>query len=128
MIKAYLTGSSNGFRLPIEARYSILDDGKLIIKKSVVLDYVEPELVGHVALDTLLRQLAKNTDKEIKIFINDVVLFETVNGTSDTTDQELLSMTNEIREVMEKFDDLEIINVTGNHEQVAEWNEILKPY
>ncbi|TJX12868.1 hypothetical protein E9840_11705 [Tissierella creatinini] len=128
MIKAYLTGIPNGFKFPVEARYSIFDDGKLILKKSVVLDYVEPELVGHASLDTLLRQLGKNSDKEIKIFINDGALYETVNGTSDTTDQDLLNMANETRKEMEKFDNLEIINVNGNDEQVAEWNKVLRPY
>ncbi|TJX12853.1 hypothetical protein E9840_11785 [Tissierella creatinini] len=128
MIKAYLASISTQYEgEAIEARYRIFNDGNLIINKSLMLDYIKPVLVGHATLDRLLEELEDYNDQEIKIYINDGALFESVNGTSGTKNHELLRMAKETRKELDKFHDLEIINVNGNHEQLTEWNEILKP-
>lgn len=128
MIKAYLASISTQFEgEEVEARYRIFDDEELLLKKSLMLDYIKPALVGHATLDTLIKELEKYSDQEIKIFINDGALFETVNGTSASKNRELLKMAQDTRKEIDKFHDLEIINVNGNHEQVEEWNKILKP-
>lgn len=128
MIKAYLVGISTQFEGEgIEVRYRIFDGEELISKKSVMLGYKKPLLVGHAAMGTLLRELYKFKEREIKVYINDGALFETINGTSTNKNAALLVKAKETRKELKNYVNLEIINVSGNHQLIEEWNEILKP-
>lgn len=75
----------------------------------------------------LLKELEIYIDRQILVYINDGALFDTVNGTSGTKKLDILEKAKETRKQVEKFADLKIINVDGNHEMIQEWNEILKP-
>lgn len=128
MIKAYLASISTQYEgEKIEVRYRIYDGDEQIVKKSVMINYIKPLLVGHAAMITLLRELEKMRDREIVIYINDGALYETINGTSGTKNYRLIEKAKDTRKEMRKFPNLEIINVNGNHERLVEWDEILKP-
>lgn len=128
VIKAYLASISTQYEGEnFEVRYRIFNGDELIVKKSVMLDYIKPALVGHAGLKELLKELDKNKNEQIKIYINDGALYETINGTSRTNNHELVKMAKINRMEINEFIDLEIINVNGNHEQVMEWDQILKP-
>jgi len=128
MIKAYLVGISTQFEGEgIEVRYRIFDGEELISKKSVMLGYKKPLLEGHAAMAALLRELYKFKEREIKVYINDGALFETINGTSTNKNAALLEKAKETRKELKNYVNLEVINVSGNHELIEEWNEILKP-
>ena len=128
MIKAYLVGISTQYEGEgIEVRFRIFDGDELVSKKNVMLGYKKPALVGHVAMQTLLKQLEKHNDREILIYINDGALYETINGTSGTKNAELLEKAKETRRELRKFVNLEIVNISGDHTKINEWNEILKP-
>lgn len=128
MIKAYVVGISSGYEgEKVEVRYSIFDEDELIVKKTSMINYVKPFLVGNAALNVLLKKLSEFSDREIKVYINDGALFELVNGTSGTKNKELLQKAKDNIKEVAKFDDLEIINVNGNQEKLAEWDKILRP-
>lgn len=128
MIKAYLVGISTQFEGEgIEVRYRIFDGEELISKKSVILGYKKPLLVGHAAMGVLLKELDKFKEQEIVVYINDGALFETINGTSTNKNAALLEKAKETRKELKNYVNLEVINVSGNHELLEEWNEILKP-
>ena len=110
----------------IEIRYRIFDGEELIVKKSLMINYVKPTLVGHASMDILLKELENSMDKKIEIFIDDGALYETINGTSGTKNSELLKRAKHTRDEIKKFADLEIINVTGDYEMRQEWNKILR--
>ena len=127
MIKAYLVGISTQYEgEQIEIRYRIFDGEELIVKKSLMINYVKPTLVGHASMDILLKELENSMDKKIEIFIDDGALYETINGTSGTKNSELLKRAKHTRDEIKKFADLEIINVTGDYEMRQEWNKILR--
>ena len=128
MIKAYLVGISTQFEgEEIEVRYRIFDGEELISKKSKMLKYRKPALVGNVAMSTLLKELESYKDRDIVVIINDGALYETIRGTSGTRNRELLEKAKETRNELSDFVNLEIRNISGNHEDIADWNEVLKP-
>lgn len=128
MIKAYLVGISILYEgESIEVRYRIFDGEELVSKKSVILGYKKPAIIGNIAMVILLKELERYKDREIVIYINDGALYETINGTSGTKNKDLLEKARNTRKELRKFANLEIINISGNHEKIEEWNEILRP-
>ena len=128
MIKAYLVGISTQFEgEEIEVRYRIYDGDEQVSKKSRMLKYRKPALVGHVAMSTLLKELEVYKDRDIVVIINDGALYETIRGTSGTKNQEILEKAKETRNELKNFENLEVRNISGFHEEISEWNEILKP-
>ena len=127
MIKAYLLGISTLYEgESIEVKYRVFDEDELVIKKNDQLGYSKPAYVGHIAMLRLLKDLKSYMDKEIIIYINDGALFETINETSGTKKVGLLKKAKETRKELEKFENIEIFNIDGNHEMIKEWNEALK--
>lgn len=127
MIKAYLSGISTQYEgEDIEVIYSIYEDQDLLLKKSVMLDYEKPAIVGQVALLTLLTQLEKYKSKEIVIIVNDPALYEIVKGTSTTKNKDVLRMARKTKKELMKFEDIIIKDISGNREEWAKWNEMLK--
>lgn len=128
MIKTYLTWISTLYEgEDIEIRYSIFEDEKLIQKESFYEGYTKPALCGLVAMQKLLKDLEKHIEEEIVIVINDGALFEMLNGTSRTKKQEVQVMGSKVRKMVDKFYNIRIENISGNHLEVQEWNNILKP-
>lgn len=128
MIKAYLTCISTLYEgEDIEIRYSIFKDEELIQKESFYEEYTKPALCGLVAMQKLLKDLEKHIEEEIVIVINDGALFEILNGTSRTKRQEVQSLGSKVRKLVDKFYNIRIENISGNHLEVQEWNNILKP-
>lgn len=127
MIKAYLVGISTQYEgEDIEVRYCIFEDEELLCKKSVMLGYEKPAIVGHVSMITILKELEKYKDKEIVIIINGGALYESIMGTSGTKNKDVLEMAKEVRRRIKRFTDIDIRNVSGNHIELAEWDEILR--
>lgn len=127
MIKAYLLGISTLYEgESIEVKYRVFDGDQLIINKNDQLGYSKPGHVGHIGMLRLLRGLEKHRDKEIVVYINDGALFETINETSGTKKLGILKKAKETRKELSKFENLEIINIDGNHEMIKEWNDALK--
>lgn len=127
MIKAYLLGISTLYEgESIEIRYSVFDGEDLVIKKNDLLGYQKPAYVGHVAMLRLLKDLEKYMDRQIVVYINDGALFETINGTSGTKKLGIIKKAKETRKELDKFEDLEIINIDGDHEMIKEWVRQLK--
>lgn len=128
MIKAYLTWISTHYEgEDIEIRYSIFNDEDLVEKKSFFAKYTKPALCGLVATEKLLEDLEDYIEEEITIVIHDGSLFEILNGTSGTNKEEVQVFGRKVRKQLEKFDDIQIENITGNHLEVKEWSDILKP-
>lgn len=128
MIKAYLTWISTPYEgEDIEIRYRIFEDGDLILKESVLEEYSKPALCGLVSMSKLLKVLEKHIKKEIVVIINDGALFEMLNGTSRTKKEEVQYLGHKVRKAVDKFYDIRIENISGNHLEIQEWSNILKP-
>lgn len=128
MIKAYLTWISTPYEgEDIEVRYRIFEDGELIFKESVLEEYSKPALCGLVAIGTLLKSLEKYIKQEIVIVINDGALYEILNDTSRTKKEEVQYLGYKTRKAIDKFFDIHIENVSGNHLEMLKWDEILRP-
>ncbi len=128
MIKAYLTWISTPYEgEDMEIRYSIFQDGDLILKQSIFEDYTKPALCGLVAMTRLLKQLEKYIKDEIVVIINDGALFEMLNGTSRTKKEEVQYIGHKVRKAVDKFYDIRIENISGNYLEIQEWSNNLKP-
>ncbi len=126
MIKAYFVGISTQYEgEDIEIRYSVFNEEELIVKKKLFLDYQKPALVGHVGIITMLRDLEKYKKEEIIVYINDGSLYEAINATSGTKNKEVLEKAKETRREIKRFDDLEIVNITGDYKKTVEWDQVL---
>ena len=127
MIKAFLVGISSEYEgEDIEVRYCIYEDEKLLSKKSIIMGYKKPAILGQVALTILLKELEKYIGKEIVVMVNDAALYEIVRGTSTTKNKDVLKMARETREALEKFENLSVKDVSGNYLELAKWNEVLR--
>ena len=126
MIKAYLAGISSLYEgEDIEVRYCIYEDQELISKESIILEYKKPAIVGEVALLRLLKELEKYKKKEITIIVNDAALCEFIRGTSTTKNRDILKLVKEIQKELSKFEKVVLKDVSVNHKERANWNEIL---
>ena len=128
MIKAYLTWISTPYEgEDIEIRYSIFKDDELILKESIFEEYTKPALSGLVSMEKLLKVLEKHIKKEIVVIINDGALYELLNASSRTKKEEVQYMAHKVRKAVDKFFDIRIENVGGDHLAMENWSEILKP-
>ena len=128
MIKAYLTWISTPFEgEPVEIRYRIYKNEEKIYSDSIVMDYMKPAIVGHVATIELLKKLEEHRSDQIIVVINDGALYESIRGTSGTKNRDVQMISKKVREELSKFDNVTFDNISGNHTRLVEWNEILKP-
>lgn len=128
MIKAYLTWISTPYEgEDIEVRYRIFEDEELILKESIILEYTKPALCGLASMSKLLKVLEKHIKKEIVIVINDGALYELLNASSRTKKEDVQYMAHKVRKAVDKFFDIRIENVGGDHPAIENWSEILKP-
>ena len=128
MIKAYLTWISTPYEgEDMEIRYRIFKDEELIVKESIFEEYTKPALCGLVSMSKLLKELEKHIKDEIVVVINDGALFEMLNGTSRTKKEEVQYLGHKVRKAIDKFYDIRIENISGNHLEIQEWSNILKP-
>ncbi len=126
MIKAYLTSISTLYEgEDIEIRYSLFKDGDLIEKKSFFKNYTKPALCGLVSVQELLKDLEDYREEEIVIVINDGGLYEMLKGTSRTKKQEVQILGKKVRKDLAEFPNITIENISGDHLQIQEWNDIL---
>ena len=127
MIKAYLAWISTGFEgEDFEIRYRIFKDEELIEKQSLTIGYRKPAILGQFSIMTILRRLEMYKDEEITIVINDGFLRDSLKGRSGTKTQEVKEMAKENRNTMKEFINLTVHDVSGNHLEIKEWDEILK--
>jgi TusA-related sulfurtransferase len=127
MIKAYLVGIPTLYEgESIEVRYSIFDGEELVNKKSILLGYKKPAVVGHVAMMELLKELEKYKNREILVIINDGALYETINGTCGTKNKDVIKAASNTRTELRKFADIDIKNISGIYEEIVAWDEILR--
>ncbi|NLC03984.1 MAG: hypothetical protein GX787_06885 [Tissierellia bacterium] len=128
MIKAYLTWISTPYEgEDMEIRYRIFKDEELIVKESIFEEYTKPALCGLVSMSKLLKELEKHIKDEIVVVINDGALFEMLNGTSRTKKEEVQYLGHKVRKAIDKFYNIRIENISGNHLEIQEWSNILKP-
>lgn len=128
MIKAYLAGIPSLYEgEDIEIRYSIYEDEEILCKKSILMEYKKPVIVGQVALITVLKELKKYEDKEITIIINDPALYEFMRGTSATKNKDVLKMARETKKEWAKFKNCILKDVSGNRVELITWDEVLQP-
>lgn len=128
MIKVYLAWISTQYEgEDIEIRYRIYEDEELLCKKSVIMEYRKPAVLGQVAITTVLKELKSYIDKEITIIVNDGALYEILRGTSATKNYDVKKMAIQTRKKLERFENLVIENVSGDHIEMAKWNEVLQP-
>ena len=128
MIKAYLAWLSPGIEgEDFEIRYRIYRDEELLEKQSLTLGYRKPAILGQFSMTTLLRRLEEYEGEAVTIIINDGFLRDSLKGTSGTKNYEVKEMAKENRRTMKNFIDIEIIDVSGDHLGIKEWDEILKP-
>lgn len=127
MIKAYLAFISLGYEgEDVEIQYSIYKGEDLIKKERSYIDYKKPGLAGQFAVRILLAELEEYKEETIKIIIHDGALYEVLTGTSTSRDRELQELGKETREEVERFDDIEIEDIEGDHLAIEEWRNILK--
>ena len=128
MIKAYLACITTLYEgEDIEIRYSIFQDEDLIKKKSYFKKYSKPALCGLVAMQELLKELEEFTEERIVVVVNDGALLEMLEGRSRTKKEDVQRMGEKVRNLLDEFPNIEIENVSGNHLEIQEWNNILKP-
>lgn len=128
MIKAYVVGISSLYEgEDIEVRYSIYEDQELLCKKSVMMEYMKPAIVGQVALRTVLKELEKYRGKEIVIIVNDPALNEIIRGTSTTKNKDVQQMARETKGELANFENTVLQDVSVDRVELAKWNEVLKP-
>lgn len=126
MIEAYLAGISSLYEgEDIEVRYCIYEDKEPTSKESVILEYKKPAIVGEIALLTLLKKLEKYKEKEISIIVNDAALCEFIRGTATTKNRDILKLVKEIQKELSKFERVDIKDISVNHRERANWNEVL---
>lgn len=126
MIKAYLAGISTTYEgEDIQVQYGVLRDGTLIFKKSLMLDYRKPAVVGQVALQTLLNELKEYAAEEIIVYVNDSALIEITQGTTTTQNRDVLKMAVLTRKRLSRFENLVIKDVSRDHDTLMEWKEML---
>lgn len=127
MIKAYLAFISLGYEgEDVEVQYSIYKGEELIKKELSYIDYKKPALAGQFAVRMLLDELEEYKDETIKIMIHDGALYEVLTGTSTSRDRELQELGKETREEFERFEDIEIEDIEGDHLAIKEWSNKLK--
>lgn len=127
MIKAYLAWIPSYYEgEDIETRYAIFKDGELIEEESEVGDYCKPGICGLKAVGKLLETLEEYKEEEILIIINDGAVYELLNGSSMTNKRDIQQMASEVRMEMDRFSNLEVENVSGDHLEIEKWDEILK--
>lgn len=127
MIKAYLAFISLGYEgEDVEVQYSIYKGEELIKKEHSYIDYKKPALAGQFAVRMLLDELEEYKGETIKIMIHDGALYEVLTGTSTSRDRELQELGAETREELERFEDIEIEDIEGDHLAIKEWSNKLK--
>lgn len=127
MIKAYLAWISTSYEgEDIQVQYCIYDEQELICKKSVIVDYRKPAVVGQVALITLLDEMEGYKDKDIIIIVNDSAINEIIKGTTTTKNQDVLKMAIRLRKKLSRFENIVIKDVSQDYAELLKWNEILK--
>jgi len=127
MIKAYLAGISTPYEgEDIKIQYCIYDEDALICKKTVLLDYQKPALVGQVALITLLKEMEEYRTQEIIVLANDSAINEIINGTSTTKKEGVMKMAIRTRKKLSKFENVVIQDVSKDHAELVKWSEMLK--
>lgn len=128
MIKAYLVGISTHYENEdIEIRYRIFINEEFVSEKTIFQEYKKPLIVSHVALLALLKELEKYMEYDITIIINDAALNELIRGTSKTKNNEVLKMSNLVREELNKFNSIIIKDVSANPVELKKWNDELQP-
>lgn len=126
MIKAYLAWISTPYEgEDMEIRYKVYRDEELLLEESRFEDYCKPALCGLVSVEELLKDLEEHRDEEILIVINDGATYEILKNVSMTKKREVIDRGKETREKMEIFSNLDIQNVSGDHEEMLIWNKIL---
>lgn len=122
MIKAYLAAIPTLYEgEDIEFRYSVYEDDSVLFKESVSLEYRKPTVVGQFSIITLLKRLAQYKKEKVVILINDGSLHEFINGTSGTRNIDMLKMARETRKHMDRYENLEIVDVSNNKTKRLEW-------
>ena len=127
MIKAYLAGISTQYEgEDIQIQYCIYDEQELICKNSVMLEYQKPAIVGQIALLTLLNKMGKYRAKEIIIIVNDSAINHIIKETTATKNEDVKNMARKMKRKLSQFENLVIKDVSGDHEELAKWNDILR--
>ncbi len=127
MIKAYLAGISTQYEgEDIQIQYCIYDEQELICKNSVMLEYRKPAIVAQIALLTLLNQMEKYRAKEIIIIVNDSAINQIIKGTTSTKNEDVKKMAIKMKRKLSQFENVVIKDVSGDHEELMIWNDILK--
>lgn len=104
MITAYLQSYTTQYEgEEIEINYAIFENDNLIIKNQEWLSYTKPTLVGLEAVLALLKKLDAYKLEEIKIIINDPVLYEQINGTSTTRNSEVIKLVKRVFAKLAKY-------------------------
>ncbi len=128
MIKAYLAGISTQYEgEDVQIQYCIYDEQELICKNSVMLEYQKPAIVGQIALLTLLNKMKKYKAKEIIIIVNDSAINQIIKGTTTTKNEDVKKMARRMKKKLSQFENVVIKDVSGDHEELVKWNDILKP-
>ncbi len=128
MIIAYLAGIPSPYEgEDIEIRFCIYEDQELMDRKSILLEYKKPALVGLFALNTLLKELKRQMRKKIVIIVNDAALNELIRGTSTIKNTDVQDMASRMRKELLKYENTVIKDVSSIHAELVKWNEILKP-
>lgn len=128
MIKAYLAGISTQYEgEDVQIQYCIYDEQELICKNSVMLEYQKPAIVGQIALLTLLNKIEKYRAKEIIIIVNDSAINQIIKGTTATKNEDVKKMARRMKKKLSQFENVVIKDVSGDHEELVKWNDILKP-
>lgn len=126
MITAYLAGISTPYEgEDVEVQYCIYDEQELICKRSVILDYQKPAIVGSLALLKLLNEMKEYRNKEIVIIVNDSAINEIIKGTA-TKNMDVRKMAIRMRKKLSRFENVVIKDVSKNHGELEKWAEILK--
>lgn len=106
----------------IQVRYHLLQDDAPIKKESLFSSYCKPTVAGQVGMHMLLKRLKPYQNEEITIFINDVPLFELLNGGNITMSKDVAKMAPRTKRELSDFKLLHLVNVTNDLPALEKWD------
>ena len=110
----------------IELQYCIYNESEMIFKKSVLMNYKKPVLVGQVTMQRLVQELKPYKGEEILVLIHDTPLYESVRGTLKTKHKDVLLLARKTNKAIKDFGNITVKNVSFNPNDLRVWGEVIK--
>ena len=124
MIKAYLCTILSMYEgEDLEVRFSVYEDDTPLFKEMILLDYKKPVISGQYSLIALLKRLYEYRSMEVVVYVNDPALSEFVRGVNRTKNKDMLRMARKTKELLDEFNYISVVDVSGNKKMLPIWKK-----